>query len=155
MDCSPSSEWMNERFETRLPLLNLFTSTSKIHTYNTRFSTSNKFHIKKSRLEMQQKAVSRIGAKVWNVLPVLLRDLPKKQFKKKLHTALIEILQSHDDYIDVSQISTALRNRQFWIALSLFVVIFIFDHKIASNLFLVCSFLLIINFVIEHFFFNS
>ena len=92
-------------------ILNLFTSTSKIHTYNTRFSTSNKFHIKKSRLEIQQKAVSRIGAKVWNELPASLRELTKKQFQKKLHTALI--LQSQDNYIDVSQISIALRNRQF------------------------------------------
>ena len=72
-------------------ILNLFTSTSKIHPYNTRFLTSNKFHIKKSRLEIQQKAVSRIGAKVWNELPASLRELTKKQFKKKLRIALIEI----------------------------------------------------------------
>ena len=63
-------------------ILNLFTSTSKIHTYNTRFSTSNKFHIKKSRLEIQQKAVSRIGAKVWNELPAALTKLTKKTIPK-------------------------------------------------------------------------
>ena len=62
-------------------ILNLFTSTSKIHTYNTRSSKSNKFYIKKSRLEIQQKAVSRIGAKVWNELPASLKELPKKQFQ--------------------------------------------------------------------------
>ena len=45
-------------------ILNLFTDTSKIHTYNTRSSTSNTFYIKKSKLEIQEKAFSRIGAKL-------------------------------------------------------------------------------------------
>ena len=33
-----------------------------------------------------------------------IERIDKKQFQKKLHTTLIEILQSHDDYIDVSQL---------------------------------------------------
>ena len=37
-------------------ILNLFTDTSKIHTYNTRSSTSNMFSIKTSKLEIQEKA---------------------------------------------------------------------------------------------------
>ena len=64
--------------------LNLFTDTSKIHTYNTRSSTSNKSYIKKSKLEIKEKAFSRIGAKLWNELPASLRELTgKKQLKKK------------------------------------------------------------------------
>ena len=90
-------------------ILNLFTDTSKIHTYNTRSSTSIKFYIKKSKLEIQEKAFSRIGAKLWNELPASLRELTgKKQLKKRLHTALTEILQSCDDYVDITRISTAL-----------------------------------------------
>ena len=84
-------------------ILNLFKDTSKIHTYNTRSSTSNKFYIKTSKLEIQEKAFSRIGAKLWNELPASLRELTgKKQFKKRLHTALTEILQSCDDYVDIT-----------------------------------------------------
>ena len=70
--------------------------------------------MKKSKLEIQEKAFSRIGVKLWNELPASLRELTgKKQFKKRLHTALTEILQSCDAYVDINRISTALRKRQF------------------------------------------
>ena len=72
-------------------IFNLFTDTSKIHTYNTRSSTSNKFCIRKYKLEIQEKTFCRIEAKVWNELPASLRELTKTQFKKRLHAALTEI----------------------------------------------------------------
>ena len=41
------------------------------------------FCIKRSRLEKQNNAFSRIGAKLWNEIPCSLRELPKASFKKK------------------------------------------------------------------------
>ena len=84
-----------------------------MHFYNTPSSKSNKFYIKKSRLKIQHNAFSRVGARVWNELPESLREFPKKQFKMKLHKALVDNLSRYDDYIDISQISTALKNHIF------------------------------------------
>ena len=94
-------------------IINLFTDTSSVHSHNTRSSKSNKFYIKNSRLEIQNNAFSRVGARVWNELPESLREFPKKQFKMKLHKALFDNLSRYDDYIDISQISTALKNHIF------------------------------------------
>ena len=40
---------------------NLFQKTSNIHSYNTRLSTSGKFYVKSSRLEIQNNSFSRLG----------------------------------------------------------------------------------------------
>ena len=45
-------------------ICNLFTKTFRVHSYNTRSSTSDNFYIKASRLEIQKNAFSRIGAKL-------------------------------------------------------------------------------------------
>ena len=50
-------------------LCNLFTNMSTIHSYKTRSATSNNFYIKRSRLEIQKRAFSRMGAKLWNDMP--------------------------------------------------------------------------------------
>ena len=86
-------------------ILNLFSDTASIHSYNTRSSSANKFYIKKSRLEIQKRA----GAKIWNEMPASLRELPKKHFQAKLHSVLLDTLKKHDDYIDISQITSALK----------------------------------------------
>ena len=85
-------------------ILDLFTHTSSIHTYRTRSSTSNAFYIKQSRLEVQKNAFSRVGAKVWNVIPVSVRNLKKKKFRQKLHSMLMNILKESDCYLDFQQI---------------------------------------------------
>ena len=85
--------------------INLVIDTTRIHSYNTRSSSANKFYIKKSRLEIQKRAFSRVGAKIWNEMPASLRELPKKHFQTKLRSFLFDILKKHDDYIDISQIS--------------------------------------------------
>ena len=90
-------------------ILNLFSDTTSIHFYNTRSSSANKFYIKKSRLEIQKRAFSRVGAKIWNEMPASLRELPKKHFQTKLHSFLLGFLKKHDDYIDISQITSALK----------------------------------------------
>ena len=63
----------------------------------------------KSRLEIQKRAFSRVGAKIWNEMPASLRELQKKHFQTKLHSFLLDILKKHDDYIDISQITSALK----------------------------------------------
>ena len=60
-------------------ILNLFSDTASIHSYNTRSSSANKFYIKKSRLEIQKRAFSRVGAKIWNEMPCsIIKRAPKK-----------------------------------------------------------------------------
>jgi len=54
---------------------------------NTKNIDIGQFLQKKSRLEAQQNASSRVGAMVFS-----WRELPKKQLKTKLHISLIEIL---------------------------------------------------------------
>ena len=49
----------------------------------------------------------------WNEIPQQLRELPKKQFKDKLHALLIDILKQHNDYIDIKQITTSLKKYKF------------------------------------------
>ena len=74
-------------------ILNLFSDTTNIHSYNSRSSPS------------------RLRGKIWNEIPASLREqlLPKKRFKTKLHSFLVDILMKHDDYIDISQITSALK----------------------------------------------
>lgn len=57
-------------------ILNLFSKTTSIHSYNTWSCSSNNVYIKKSRLDIQKRAFSRVGAKTWNEIPVSLRELP-------------------------------------------------------------------------------
>ena len=55
-----------------------------IHPYKTRSSSSGNFYIQYSRLNQQHNSTTRFGARVWNCLPPQVRQLPKKQFKKKI-----------------------------------------------------------------------
>ena len=53
----------------------LFHDISDIHSYNTRSSASNNFYTQSSRLSIQVNSFSRIGTKIWNDMPVTLRNL--------------------------------------------------------------------------------
>lgn len=90
-------------------LKDLFFPTAKIHSYNTRSSVSSNFYIKKSKLEIERKSFSRIGAKLWNEIPTKLRTLPKLIFKRKIHMILFNILESEDSYEDVESIISKVR----------------------------------------------
>ena len=84
---------------------NLFTNTSGIHSYNTRSADSYNFYIKRSRLEIQRNAFPRIGTKLWNEIPCLLRGLPKPSFKKGIiQSVLPSIFEEVDSFIDIHQI---------------------------------------------------
>ena len=85
-------------------MLNLFQKTSNIHSYNTRSSTSGKFFVKSSRLEIQNNSFSRLGVKLWNKIRCYITDLPKRTFKRVLRKLLFDILVKEDDYIQIPMI---------------------------------------------------
>ena len=75
-------------------ILNLFSDTASIHSYNTRSSSANRFYIKKSRLEIQKSAFSRVGAKIWIEVPASLRELPKNTSKRDSTLSFLILLRS-------------------------------------------------------------
>ena len=80
---------------------NLFTYSSKVHHYNTRFSAAGNFYIKHSRTDHMKNSFSRIGAKLWNSIPDSDRALPKYKFKGTLQNRLLDILIQEDAYVGV------------------------------------------------------
>ena len=91
-------------------ILKLFTKISHIHTYNTRSSKSQFFSTKYSRLNLQKKAFSRVGVKIWNKIPNEFKTLSKDSFNKKMKTTLFQILDSEDSYLDVENIPSKLKD---------------------------------------------
>ena len=85
-------------------MLNILQKMSNIHSYNTRSSTSGKFYVKSSRLEIQNNSSSLLGVKLWNKIPRCITDLPKKAFKRVLRKLLFDILEKVDDYIKIPMI---------------------------------------------------
>ena len=85
-------------------MLNLFQKTCNIHSYNTRSSTSGKFHVKSSRLKKQNNSLSWLGVKLWNMITSFLTDLPKNAFKKVICKLLFDILEKEDNHIQISVI---------------------------------------------------
>ena len=85
----------------------LFIPTVKIHTYNSRSSVSNNFYIKKSKLEIEGKLFSRIGAKLWN------------EKKKKIRIILLNIilLESEDSYKNLESIISKVRKDSQYVAI--------------------------------------
>ena len=84
-------------------MLNLFQKTSNIRSYNTRSSTSGKFFVKSSRLEIQNNSFSRLGVKLWNKIPRYITD-SKRTLKRVLRKLLFDILEKEDDYIQIPMI---------------------------------------------------
>ena len=85
-------------------VMDLFTQVATVHSYNTKSSTAGNYQIKSSRTNQQHNAFSRVGAKVWNSVTQSLRNLKKKDFTRKIHTLLIEIMNNEDDYVDLPMI---------------------------------------------------
>ena len=48
--------------------------------------------------------VDRIGTKIWNEMPLTLRNLSKHDFKRKLKRVLFNILSSEDSYLDLRNV---------------------------------------------------
>ena len=62
------------------------------------------FYVERSRLEIQKKAFSRIGTKLWNEIPCSLRELPQPSIKKGIQSVLLSIFEEVDSFIDINQI---------------------------------------------------
>ena len=60
--------------------MKLFSQISSVHTYQTRASTSEYFYAKESRLNFKRNAFSRFGVKIWDGIPQILKERPKKAF---------------------------------------------------------------------------
>ena len=78
----------------RIIFWNSSSRISSAHTYNTRASTSEHFYTKESRLNVKRNAFSRVGVKIWNGIPQILKERPKKAFKRSLKAMLLDILQT-------------------------------------------------------------
>ena len=91
-------------------ICDLFTCSSDLHTYNTRFSDAGNLYINKSRLRIQLKPFSIFEAKLWNCLKPDLRKLRKQPFKNKIHQFLLAVLGNEDDYVDVSTLMLKITN---------------------------------------------
>ena len=102
---------MHDTDERNAPIntLNLFSRTSNSHHYNsTLSSTQNFLHTKKSKLDIQNNAFSRVGA-TWNEMPNNLENIARKTFRKKLKGDLLNILKTEDNYIDNDKIMARLK----------------------------------------------
>ena len=91
----------------------LFTRAGNVHGYGTRSATSGNYYVKSSRLEIQKNSFSRSGTFVWNSLPLKLRHVNKRRFKKELRVFLFNIRESENKYIGVSELITRLPEVKF------------------------------------------
>ena len=52
----------------------------------------------------------RSGVRIWNKIPLTLREQRKDPFKRKLHKLLIKILETKKVYVDMSTITSSYLN---------------------------------------------
>ena len=88
----------------------LFSKITSVHSYGTRSSTSEHFYTKKSALNVQSKAFSRVGVKIWNGIPTSLKNSSKNSFKKSIRTRLIEILETENSYVDIDTLINKMKD---------------------------------------------
>ena len=60
---------------------NLISKITSVNSFGTRSSTSEHFYTKKSSLNVQNKAFSRVSVKIWNGIPTSLKILSKNSLK--------------------------------------------------------------------------
>ena len=57
-------------------ILKLFSRISSFHTCNTCTLTSEHFYTKESQLNVKRNVFSRVGVKIWNGIPQILKERP-------------------------------------------------------------------------------
>ena len=87
-----------------LHITTLFTNVCDVHSYNTRAAARKNLYQPRARLNITSKSLSTMGVKIWNCLPLSIRNLSKSTFKKKCKRMLPEILNTCDDYVDLAYI---------------------------------------------------
>ena len=55
-------------------IIDLLIDIKTVHSYNTCAAASRNFYVKPSKLQIQYKAFSRVGARVWKEIPTFLRE---------------------------------------------------------------------------------
>ena len=97
---------MHDITNNRAPanLSNLFTLVKHQHDYSTRSSTASKIFIKSSNLSLHLNSFSRLGARLWNSIPLDIRNKNKHSFRKTIKENLFFILELEKDYVEVSDI---------------------------------------------------
>ena len=91
----------------------LFTKAGNVHGYGTRSATRGNYFVKSSRLEIPKNSFSRSGTCVRNSLPLKLRHVNKRRFKKELRVSLLNILEPEKKYIGVCELITRLPKVKF------------------------------------------
>ena len=81
-------------------LCDAFTRSRQIHSHNTRSASAGNFYVKPSRLNLMRNSVARFGTVLWNSLSTATRELTSKQFKRKIHSTILDIIAAEDNYID-------------------------------------------------------
>jgi len=79
----------------------LFTRTEQAHSYSTRSSVAGSLYIKQARTNHLLLSFSRVGAKIWNGIPLELCKLWKTSFKRKLTHLLLKILETEEMNVDL------------------------------------------------------
>ena len=64
-------------------------------------------------LKFKKNSFSRSGTCVWNNLALQLSHVNKRRFKKELRVSLLNILESENEYIGVSELITRLPTVKF------------------------------------------
>ena len=93
-----------------IKISNLFSKITSVHSYNTRSSTSEHFFTQQSACNIQSKAFSRVGVKIWNGIPTRLKNVSRNCFKKTIRTKLIEILETENSYADIDTLINKMEN---------------------------------------------
>ena len=86
-------------------LLDLLTRVGYVHSHNTRFASAGEHR-------QQSHSFSRIGCKIWNVLPEHLQPKSKTFLKKFFQQTLLQLLEHEGTYIDIH---TLIQNNQAFI----------------------------------------
>ena len=89
---------------------NLFSKISSIHSYGKHSSTSEHFYTKKSALNVQSKAFSRVGIKIWNGIPTSLKNSSINSFKKSIGAKLIEFLETENSYVTIDTLINRMKD---------------------------------------------
>ena len=76
----------------------------------TRSSASEHFYTKKSAFNVQSKAFSLVGVKIWNGISTSLKNSSKNSFKKSIRTKLIKILETENSYVDVDTLINKMKD---------------------------------------------
>ena len=105
----------------------LFICSDQIHFHYARFLAASYFHLQRSRLNQLLLSSSRTGVRIWNKIPLKLREQSKAPFKHKLYIKLLLKVETEEVYVDISAITRSYLNSLFCLSfLSLFFLYFLF-----------------------------